>query len=174
MQAYLFALGAAALWGVSPLLDKWALSRGHVTPLLAVALRAVAVAAAAWVTVVAAGVTAPGAAAQWRRTSWMEFAAVAAAGLIAAGIAQWFYFKALSASDVSLAVPVSATYPLFGALLALLMRRESLSNLRLAGIVLAVAGCLLLAWSSRVEQKRPPRPAPLTVGGAGPAAGTRR
>jgi len=163
MKAYGFALAAAVLWGLSPLLDKWAMNRGHITPLLVVALRTVSVAVAAWVAVVAAGVMKPGAAQQWRETSWLEFAAVAAGGLLAAGIGQWFYYKALNASDVSLAVPVSATYPLFAAMLALLMRREALSSLRVAGIVLAVAGCVLLAWSSRSDANHRPHPVPVAA-----------
>ncbi len=63
---------------------------------------------------------------------------------IASGLANLFFYSALSKGNASLVVPLTALYPLITIILSLVILKESLSFYQIIGIVFAlVAGVLL-------------------------------
>ncbi|MGI9556740.1 MAG: EamA family transporter [Solirubrobacterales bacterium] len=69
------------------------------------------------------------------------FGFLAAGGLI-------FLFLALERGDASLVVPIGASYPVVTAILAALFLTETITPLRAAGIVLVVAGAMVIGRES--------------------------
>ena len=58
-----------------------------------------------------------------------------------------FYYFALEGSTVSVVVPLTATYPVVAVMLGYVLLRERPSLMQWAGVILVVAGVVLLLWS---------------------------
>jgi len=138
MMAWL-ALLAAVFWGTSPILEKRAL--GTVSPVAAVLLRSVTVAVVAMLYLI------------WEHGSrpmrsfgrWQDALLVMLAGFISAGVGQVLYFAALRGGKTSVVVPLAACYPLVTVVLSVLLLGERVRWWHVAGVVLILAGIMLIS-----------------------------
>jgi len=138
MKAFLFALGAALLWGVAPTLGKMGLAGAD--PAVALVLRSFAVGGilAAW-----AGLSGklPEVGALLTTKSG---ALIAAEGVVAALLGHLAYYFALKYGEASRVVPVASSFPLFAFVLAVILLGERPSWDKVLGVVLIVGGVLIL------------------------------
>ena len=132
-----YALLTIVLWGTAPLVDK-------------VALRTVAadtgLCIRAFVAAVVLGIYAA-VRGKFGEIAGADTKAVlyfVASALMVSVVAQWTYFAALEKAEASRLVPFTATYPLVGAILAVLLLGESFTFTKFAGAGLIVGGLLLL------------------------------
>ncbi len=137
LQAFLFALLTAVLWGAATVLDKLALAR--LQPLAGVLIRSVAISVAA---LAVAGAT-------MRERVWEGIDArswffIIMSGMCSGLIGQWTYYKALKYAEASRVVPIVGGYPLVAFVLAVLVLGESITVQKLCGAGLVVAGIVLL------------------------------
>src|SRR3990172_6850580 len=65
-------------------------------------------------------------------------------GFLSALIAQWFYFTALKSGEASKVVPISGSYPMIAMILALIVLGEGFTLSKLFGVILILAGIVLL------------------------------
>ena len=137
MNALLWAVLTACIWGIVPLMEKVGL-RG-VSPLVGVIVRS-------WGVVI--GLLLFG----WmwgpwsaiRSLSWPSMLLLAGGGLLASFIGQAAFYHALTSGSVSQVTPVAGAYPLVAALLGWTVLREPLTVSRVIGVVCVVVGVILL------------------------------
>ena len=128
------------LWGTTPLLEKIGLR--EVDPLIGVFIRSGAVTVALLALFALSGKFE-----DLARVSAKNWALFAVSGLMAGLLAMWTYFYVLKSGMMSKIVPITASYPLVTALLAFLVLGESFSVQRVVGIVMAIAGIVLIRQS---------------------------
>jgi len=127
-------------WAASPLLEKVALKA--VSPLLALAVRT---GVAALILVLATLLT--GEVREAQELSLRNVLVLGASGLLAGVLGMFTYFSLLKTGAASKIVPLTAAYPLVTAFMALVFLKENLSWERLLGILLTVAGLIILQKS---------------------------
>ncbi|MEW5944681.1 MAG: EamA family transporter [bacterium] len=137
MSPYAFAFAAAVLWGMAAAMEKSALS--HMNPLDAVFMRSVAILIGS-----TAAMGATGRFVEAAQTPGRWIAVIMAAGVISALAGQYFYFHAMKFAPASKIVPIAGAYPLFAALFAVLFIGERITLQNVFGIVLVVAGVMLV------------------------------
>ncbi len=135
MKGEMLALAAALLWGLAPVLDKFALSRG------------VSIYAANLVRMLGAMIVL--AAASFAAKSLSVDARAAAylltAGALGGAIAMLLYYSALLSAPVSRVVAITATYPMFTAVLSAILLGESVGLRCVMGILFIVLGIVLVS-----------------------------
>ena len=136
LPALLLAV-TALCWGVSPILEKWALA--EVSPFVGVTVRSLAIAVMVLVAVVVLGRTG-----QLTHLPIRPLGLFALSGFLAGLLGMWTYLYALKLEGASKVVPIAASYPLVTALLSVSLVGEELSLRRLLGTVLVVAGICLV------------------------------
>lgn len=139
MRVLLWALAGAAMWGIGPIFDRWALR--NASPLLATLLRVgTAGIGASLVLLMGWG--------QWgealRKLPASTWGFLAASGLFGSILGPLAYFFALREGETSQVVPLASSSPIFTALLAMLLLHESISLARWMGILLIVVGIALV------------------------------
>jgi bacterial/archaeal transporter family protein len=132
--AIVFALAAAACWGLAPLLEKLGL-RGSTVPMAGLFYRCVGVILGMIVLVLF--MVKPQ---EIRAVGPKSALYLVAGGFLASFIAQAFFYQGLKMGEMSRIVPISATYPLIAFGLGVLVLGESLSMVKLAGALLIVLG----------------------------------
>lgn len=137
MDTLTFALIAALIWGVTPIIDKMGLV--DVDPDIGVAIRAVAVLVAMGGYLVFSGRTDA-----LMSVSPRSAALLALAGILAALLGQLAYYHALKGGSASLVVPVSSLYILVAAILGVTLLGEQMTTNRAVGIALIIGGMVLL------------------------------
>ena len=126
------------LWGSTPLFEKLAL-RGA-APLNVLWIRT------AFITVcVAAVAAATGQIGQVARMEGRILFFTLLSGLTGGVLGLTAYFYALQKGHASLVVPLTATYPLVTVLLSVLLLGEPVTPAKIAGVILIVAGVMLLS-----------------------------
>jgi len=137
MNAFVWALLTACIWGVVPLMEKVGL--GQSAPSLGVVVRSLGVVAGL---VFFGWVWSPWTA--LRTLSWPSILLLAGGGLLASFVGQLAFYQALKTGALSQVTPVAGAYPLVAALLGWWVLREPLTASRLLGVVCVVVGVLLL------------------------------
>ena len=141
MKVFWLALLTALLWGCAPMFDK--LGLGKATPLAALSIRTIVVGA-----VLAAFVLASGG---WREFQSLDMRSViyiALGGLAAGLLGQLVYYHALKLGAATRVVPISATYPLVAAVLAIIFLKEPVTPGKIVGAALIVLGVLAIRTDS--------------------------
>jgi transporter family protein len=131
----MYALLAALLWGVTPILEKMGLRKAP--PAVALSIRTISVAIALLVFIVASGT--------WREVVKQDAHTVGylvAGGLCAALFGQLAYFYALRAGSPASVVPVAAAYPLIAAVLSIAIFKEPVTPGKVIGAILIVLGMI--------------------------------
>ncbi len=138
-QGLILSFITIVAWGIGSVLDKYAIG-AFPSALSLVSLRAVIIGGIFLVYGLLSGRVAEVAA----TPGWAVLVAVVAA-LIGPIIGQVTYYMALRVDEVSRVVPVTSSYPLVLALLSVVILGEKLTWAKGLGIVLVVAGVLLIS-----------------------------
>lgn len=132
-----FALVAALLWGVAPVLGKAGL--GSTDPGTALLIRTLGIAIIVLVYALATGgFTRLGA------VGWRPAALILGEGVLASLAGHLAYLYALKLGEAGRAVPIAAAYPLVTVLVAAAFLGETLTWPKVAGAALVIAGVWLL------------------------------
>ena len=137
MSAFTWAVLTALIWGVVPLMEKVGL--GALPPTTGVMVRSVGV----LVGMIVVGCWCP----PWtalRSVGWPSILLLAGGGLLASFGGQMVFYHALRAGAISQVVPVAGAYPLVAALLGWIVLHEPITVPRAAGVLLVIAGVVLL------------------------------
>ncbi len=136
--ALLYCLITVIAWGVASVLDK--VMMRELSPWAAVFARMIIGTA-----IVGAYAVGSGALGELRGVSVGIWAALVGSALLGSLIGQVAYYSAMRHADASSVVPITATYPLVGAMLAIGLLREPLTASKVGGALLVVAGIILLS-----------------------------
>lgn len=137
MSGFWLAVLTAAIWGVVPLVEKLGL-RGS-DPAVGVFARSLGVFAGF---VVFGLWWSP-----WQQLAGMSRVSIgllALGGFLASFVGQMVFYQALKTGNISQMVPISGAYPFVAALLGWFVLREPMSIGRVLGLVLIIAGVVLL------------------------------
>ena len=132
-----WALVAAMIWGIVPLIEKLGLGGG--SPVIAVFARTIGVMLGM---VVVGWWISP-----WKALSELSvrsFALLACGGFLASFVGQMAFYQALKSGKISQVTPLAGTYPLVAALLGWWVLREPFTIMRLSGVIFIVLGIVLL------------------------------
>jgi transporter family protein len=145
MKAVLLASMAGLFWGVGEVFTKIVLHTGKVGPVTAMAVRSSVALPVIWLTwyLVASNGKEP--------TNWMQAGTPTLAklgigsGLIAGAGGMIFFYLALHAGDISKVKPIAFTIaPTTAVILGWLFLGESMSAQKIVGVLLVIAGVIVL------------------------------
>jgi transporter family protein len=134
---YVFLILTILFWGIAPVFDKAAVNTGD--PLLGTVLRGITVGV-----LMLAALLASGRAKELLAMPGRTVLFFVISGIFAGALGAFTYFKALQLAPASKVVPLASTYPLVAAVLSVLLLGESITVPRLVGIILIIAGVLLV------------------------------
>ena len=137
MTVIILLLLTAVLWGSSPIIEKIGL--GRVDPLTAVSIRSFAITV---ILIIVLGFT--GRIKEVFTADIKSVGIFALSGFLAGLLGMWTYFAALKLGATSKVVPIAATYPLVTAVLSIIILKEGVTVLRIAGTVLIIVGIWLV------------------------------
>lgn len=133
----LYALLAALSFGIAPVFEKLGLARTD--PTLALFVRA-----SVTTMLVMSFLVASGKSHLFRSTDAQSLVFVVLGGVFGVLFAQFFYFKALQFGEIGRVMPIVGSFPVIAYFFSVLVFGESVTFIKLMGIVLVVAGVLLL------------------------------
>ena len=137
MNAFWWALIAAGIWGVVPILEKLGLS--GVEPVVGLFYRCVGVVVG--IVILSLFVLKPS---QIRSVDMRSALLLIAGGFLASFVAQIAFYNALKLGEVSRVVPISGSYPFLTFFLGIVLFGESLTPFKALGVLLVVAGIWVL------------------------------
>ncbi len=145
--AVIYCLVTVLAWGLASVFDKVLVGPRGLSPWTAVFLRMLVG------TAIIAGYAVHGGAfgevramfQMERPMFWTLVGVLIGSALLGSFIGQVAYYQALSHADASRVIPITSTYPLVGAFLAIAFLREPLTVHKAAGALLIVAGIILLS-----------------------------
>ena len=138
MKPFYFAILAAIVWGIAPIVEKAGLAR--IEPIAGVMLRSLVVMIGA-IALVAIN---PHLLKLAFRADQKTIILLFIGGIIASILGQIFFYNALRHGEVSKMVPIAATYPLVSFLLGLLFFGEGFTVAKGLGIGFVILGVFLL------------------------------
>ncbi len=137
MVTGLLLIITALLWGATPILEKLGLAKTD--PLTAVSIRTISVAVILLVFLAVTG--------RIKEVMQVDARTViifVVSGLMAGVLGMLTYFGALKLEPTSKIVPIVAAYPLITVILSVLILKEGVTLLRLAGTILIILGIWLV------------------------------
>lgn len=137
MNYFVFALLAAIMFGLAPVFSKIGLE--GVNPGVALTIRSSVITMIMLIWVMFNG--GAEALSEAGPRGWFF---LALDGISAALLGQLFYYYALKSGDASVVVPVVAAFPIFTVMVAAFLLDESITVARLAGLMMVVAGVILV------------------------------
>lgn len=137
MSAFWWAAVAACIWGFVPILEKLGLTK--VDPLVGLFYRCLGVLVG--IVILPIFFLKP---AQIKSVDMRSALYLIAAGFLASFIAQIAFYNGLKLGEVSKVVPISGSYPFLTFLLGILLFGESMTAVKLIGVLLVVAGIWVL------------------------------
>lgn len=138
MKPFYFAILAAIVWGVAPVVEKIGLK--NIEPLSGVMVRSSGIIIGAVILAIFNNNALKLALKTDPKTMLFLFLG----GIIASILGQIFFYNALKQGEVSKMVPIAATYPLVSFLLGLLFFGESFTIAKGLGIGFVILGVFLL------------------------------
>ncbi len=138
MPLYVLLFFTVLLWGTTPLFEKLALGRG--SPVVVLFFRTAFIAAC-----MAAVAAATGQIGQVARMDGRTLVFTLLSGLTGGVLGLTAYFHALRMGQASVVVPLTSTYPLVTVVLSILVLGEPITPTKILGVLLIVAGVMLLA-----------------------------
>ena len=138
MNPQLLALLTAAAWGIGGYFEKKGLHLGGLSPQVGITIRtAVAL-------IVLGIVSFP----QWKTIPQADSKAlimmVIGGGVVAGSVGMLCYYAAIKGAPLSQVMPIAFTSPLFGVLMGVILGGEVLSPKSIIGMLLTVAGIIVL------------------------------
>ncbi len=148
MKAVFLASTAGLLWGVGEVFTKVVLHTGKIGPITAMAVRSTVALPVIWLTwyLVAHNSTEPSG---WTKAGAPTLAKLGlGSGLIAGAGGMIFFYLALHAGDISKVKPIAFTVaPTTAVILGWLFLGESMTAQKIVGVMLVIAGVLVLTTS---------------------------
>lgn len=145
--ALMFCLVAVIAWGLGAVADKVLMGDKGLSPWTAVMLKMILA-----TIIISIYAFATGSMTEIRDMAqmppaqlWTIIGALVGTAMLATVVGQLSYYSALQTADASRVVPLTSTYPLVGALLAVAFLGESVTAPKVAGAVLIVVGIILLS-----------------------------
>lgn len=143
MTASLLALLVAFIWGINPIMEKLSLVKA--TPLTVLTIRFIMTSIVLTIITIYQG--------KFYELNNLDsktyyYIIIPA---ILAGVGLYIYFIALGKGESSKVVPIIATFPLFTAVYAFLILKESITTPKIIGTFLIVSGLVILNWGSVVK-----------------------
>ncbi len=143
MTASLLALLVAFIWGINPIMEKLSLVKA--TPLTVMTIRFIMTSIVLTILTFYQG--------KFYELNNLDsktyyYIIIPA---ILAGVGLYIYFIALGKGESSQVVPIVATFPLFTAVYAFLILKESITTPKIIGTFLIVSGLVILNWRSVVK-----------------------
>jgi len=138
MTPWMLALLTAACWGVGGYFEKKGLHLGGLSPQMGITIRtAVAL-------VILAAVSFP----HWQKVPSAGPKAllymIVGGGIVAGSVGMLCFYKAIKGAPLTQVMPIAFTAPLFGAIMGLCFGGEALTWKMGAGLVMTVAGIVLI------------------------------
>ena len=140
MTASLLALLVAFMWGINPIMEKLSLIKA--TPLTVMTIRFIMTSI-----VLIALASYHGKFSEINNLDNKTYFYIIIPAILA-GVGLYIYFIALGLGESSKVVPIVATFPLFTAIYAFLILKESITTPKLIGTFLIVTGLVVLNWNS--------------------------
>jgi bacterial/archaeal transporter family protein len=137
MNFYVFAILTAFFFGLAPIFGKLGLE--GVNPALALCIRSFIISGIMLGWLILNKDVSP-----IMDVSLSGWVFIALEGIFAALFGQLFYYYALKSGDVSLVVPIIATFPLFTFVMATIFLGDKVSFTKIGGIVSIVFGVILI------------------------------
>lgn len=138
MKAFYLALLTAVVWGIAPIIEKAGLSR--IAPLSGVLIRSLGVLIGAGVLILFNGQLVKDALKADIKTVLL----IVLGGFLASIVGQILFYNALKQGEASKMVPIAGIYPLVSFVIAVMFLGEAVTPLKVAGMVLVVAGIFFL------------------------------
>ena len=143
MTASLLALLVAFIWGINPIMEKLSLVKA--TPLTVMTIRFIMTSIVLTIITIYQG--------KFYELNNLDsktyyYIIIPA---ILAGVGLYIYFIALGKGESSKVVPIIATFPLFTAVYAFLILKESITTPKIIGTFLIVSGLVILNWGRAVK-----------------------
>ncbi len=138
MKAYYWAILAALIWGVAPIVEKMGLA--EISPLPGVFLRSMSVFAGGLVI----AVFSPGVIKALAGYSMKSMIFICLGGVSASIIGSIFFYHALKYGEVSRVVPIGASFPLVSVILGVVFLNEGVTVSKVVGILFVMGGIYLL------------------------------
>ncbi len=140
MDAFTLLLISTVLWGVWGVANKLAVDRAH--PFTVQWMYAIPYLLFIPVWFLLSRQAAPQESFDWRAFLWAGVASLASLGAVL------LFFFALQRVPAANAAAVTSAYPLVTLAIGLITRQESLTPVKVVGILLIIAGVIALQWSS--------------------------
>ena len=137
-KAFFLAVLSALIWGMAPIFEKIGLN-SRIDPYLGVVVRTLPIAL-----IGLTGLILMGRIDSLFQVDMKSAAFVAIGGLIAGFIGQVVFYSALKTGEVSVVVPVAATYPLVALIISVIFLGEAITWQKVTGIGLVVSGIVML------------------------------
>ncbi|MEX0718163.1 MAG: EamA family transporter [Planctomycetaceae bacterium] len=138
MKPILFALAAAAAWGIGGYFEKRGMALGNLPPQVAITVRTAvallilgAISSPHWSALGAAG---------GKSLAYL----IVGGGVVAGAVGMLCFYAAIHEAPLSRVMPIAFTAPLFGAAMGLTLGGEPLTARVAAGIALCMGGVYLL------------------------------
>ncbi len=137
MSSFYWAILAAVVWGVVPLIEKAGLVK--VAPLVGLFYRCLGVVLGLLMLLIF--IIKPE---EIKSVDMRSALLIALGGFLASFVAQIFFYNALKSGSVSMVVPLSGSYPLIAFILGILLLGESFNVPKLIGVFFIVLGMWML------------------------------
>lgn len=137
MDSFTYAIIAALIWGVVPIIEK--LGLGKMDPVVGLFYRCIGVLLG--LVLLSIFVVKPE---QIKSVHLKSAVFLMAGGFLASFAAQIFFYTGLKHGDVSKMVPISGSYPLISFILGVLLLGEGISLFKIIGVILVTAGIWFL------------------------------
>lgn len=137
MTAFLWAIMAALVWGIVPVVEKLGLAK--VDPLVALFYRCFGVILG--IVMLGVFILKPQ---EIRSIDTKSVALLVAAGFLASFVAQIFFYHGLKSGDVSRIVPIAGSFPMISFLLGVVLFGEAVTFSKIAGLLLIMSGVWML------------------------------
>ncbi|MGD9015095.1 MAG: GRP family sugar transporter [Candidatus Omnitrophota bacterium] len=133
MNAFIWAILAAIIWGIVPLLEKSGLAKAQ--PLAGLFYRSLGVMIG--LLLLGLFMLKPE---EIKSVDSRSITFLILGGFLASFVAQICFYHSLKISEVSRVVPISGTYPLIAFILGVLFLGESINPVKIAGVLLIIIG----------------------------------
>ena len=137
MNAFVWAMLTACVWGIVPVLEKMGLTK--VEPFVALFYRCLGVVIG--IVLLGTFIVKPE---ELKAVSLKSILLLVLSGFLASFVAQITFYHGLKIGHVSKMVPLSGTYPLIAFVLSILICREPVTLSKIFGIILIVSGVWML------------------------------
>jgi len=137
MNAFMWAILTACIWGIVPLIEKFCLVKTE--PFVALFYRCLGVIIG--IILLGAFMIKP---AEIKSVDFRTGGLLILAGFLASFLAQITFYHALKIGEVSKVVPISGTYHLIAFMLGILLLGEALTVSKAIGVILVVSGVWFL------------------------------